>query len=96
LARCRYGKDKQSGKVAITVCHGGKNEVLSAPGQPSGREMIISVRWMSGDFMRRGARKAKLIVEALGVQKSESGGGLIYQDGKNTSGKRTATQFAFQ
>ncbi|PYK27863.1 MAG: hypothetical protein DME59_03685 [Verrucomicrobia bacterium] len=32
LGRCRYGKDKQSGKVAITVCHGGKNEVLSAPG----------------------------------------------------------------
>jgi len=51
---------------------------------------------MSGGFMRTRARKAKLIVEALVVQKSESGGGLIYQDGKITSGKRTATEFAFR
>ena len=42
------------------------------------------------------ARKAKLIVEALVVQKSESGCGLIYQDGKITSGNRNATEFAFQ
>jgi len=51
---------------------------------------------MSGGFMPTRARKAKLIVEALVVQKSESGSGLIYQDGKITSGKRTATEFAFR
>ena len=70
-------KDKQSGKVAINCLSRWKERVFVGTGTTVRQGDNDSVRWMSGEFMRRRARNAKLIVEALVVQKSESGGELI-------------------
>jgi len=49
-------KTKESGKMGIAICHGGKDECfLLAPGQLSGTVMI-SVGWIPG-FVHRRARR---------------------------------------
>jgi hypothetical protein len=84
-------KNKQSGKLGMAICHSEKNEVFLV-----GAGTIIGdggddFSWMDVWQVRTkhsAARNAhdgtpaKLIGEGLLVEKSESGGGLIYWDGK--------------
>ena len=51
-------RNKQSGKVGIALCHGGKNEVFLVGAETSvGDAVMISVGWISGRFMGRRAGK---------------------------------------
>jgi hypothetical protein len=76
-------KNKQSGKVGIAICHGGRNEVFFADtGTLSGigGDDFSRVDYLAG--YARARAQAEPIGEALLIQKSESGGGLIFWDRK--------------
>jgi hypothetical protein len=81
-------RNKESGKLGIAICHGGKNEIFLVGAGTAIGNCGDDFSWMdvwqihpkpSGE---KGCAPAKLIGEALQVEKSESGGGLICWDGK--------------
>jgi hypothetical protein len=84
-------KNKRSGQLGIAFCHGGKREVfIVGAGKPLGNGgdnfdwidtwLVQSKR--SASKTATATEHAKPSCEAVLVEKSESGGGLIYWDGK--------------
>lgn len=62
-------KTKESGKMGIVICHGGKDEwFLLAPGQLFGNGDDFS--WMDTRFCAQARAQAKLIGEALLIETS--------------------------
>jgi len=85
-------KNKQSGKLGIAICHGEKNEVFLVGAGTSIGDGGDDFSWMdvwqvrpkhSATGNAHDGMPAKLIGEGLLVEKSESGGALIYWDGKS-------------
>jgi hypothetical protein len=76
-------KNKVSSKVGIAICHAGKNEVFVVGAGTTAGNGGDDFSWMDVWQVYSKARaRPKLIGDALLVEKSESGGGLIYWDGK--------------
>jgi hypothetical protein len=78
-------RNKESAKVGIAICHTGKNEVFFVGAGTTIGNAGDDFSWMDAWQVYANARtgRPKLIGEALLVEKSESGGGLIYWDGKH-------------
>jgi len=80
-------KNKRSGKRGIAFCHGGKGEVfIVGAGKPLGNggddfDWVDTWRVQSKRSASNTATATER-AEAVLVEKSESGGGLIYWDGK--------------
>ncbi len=66
-----------------------------APGRLSGTVVMIQLEDMWQVYAQARAQ-AELVAEALLVEKSESGGGLIYWEEKATSGNSMVTELPFQ
>ena len=76
-------KNKKSGKVGIAICHGGKDEVFFVGAGTTIEGGGDGFSWMDNlAGLCAGAGAGKLVGEALSVEKSESGGGLTYWEGK--------------
>jgi hypothetical protein len=91
-------RNKESGKLGIAICHGGKNEIFVVGAGATIGNGGDDFSWMDvwqvyrGPSAQKARAPAKLIGEALQGEKSESRGGLICWDGKNASGSSTATE----
>jgi hypothetical protein len=79
-------RNKESAKVGIAICHARKNEVFFVGAGTTIGNAGDDFSWIDAWQVyakARAGRRPKLIGEGLLVGKSESGGGLIYWDGKN-------------
>ena len=82
--------NKRSSKFGIAICHGGKNEVfLVGAGTDFGNGgddfswIDVWQVYPKPPAAASARAQAKLTGEGVLVEKSESGGGLIYWDGKS-------------